>query len=297
MKKGLCSLLLILLTCSWSTDLGQALEKSQIEKRPLLLLFTASEWSGWSMKLKDEVLSSDLFKEKIEQELICVEIDSPKEAVKSCELERFSVSEFPTMILLAADQREIARFGYMPMTAEQLADDLLFTLAQDRDLSYLMDLIARGERTRTILERAYHLAEALCNEEVVAAVLDFGINCKEPGLFLLEKYRRQPSKQLRDQLVKLDDAELMYHVALIDFQENPGIEPLMNFLERYGKRAESLCWQLEMMIAQYYLENGELELAIQYSEKAQQSAPQNRKGEISHSIDYMRAVDDVTAPL
>ena len=127
-------------------------------------------------------------------------------------------------------------------------------MAQDRDLSYLLDLIARGERTQSILEKAYHLAEELCNEGAITSVLDFGIESKDPGFFLVEKYRRTGDSDVRERLVMLDDPELLYHVALLDFQEDPGVKPLEEFLEKYGERADEYRWQLEMMISQFYLE-------------------------------------------
>ena len=282
--------LLLILFCSWTSDPSEGLEKSRIEKRPLLLIFTASDWSGWSMKLKDEALSSEAFQEKI-SDIVCVEVDSPLHAMKTKEVESFGVTEFPTLILFAADQREVARFGYLPMTGEQLADDLLFILAQDRDLSYLLDLIARGERTQSILEKAYHLAEELCNEEAIDSILEFGVKSKEPGFFLVEKYRRTGDPQVRKRLVKLDDPDLLYHVALLDFQENPGAKPLEEFLEKYGKRASKYRWQLEMMISQFYLEQDKLEEAIEHGELAQENAPKVHRNEIIHSLDYMRSVE------
>ena len=223
--------------------------------------------------------------------LICVEIDSPLNQVKEREMERFGVQEFPTLILFSADQREIARFGYLPMTAEQLADDLLFTLAQDRDLTYLLGLIARGERTRTILEKAYHLAEELCNEEAIATVLEFGIESRDPGFFLVEKYRHTHDEETKKCLVELGDPELLYHVALIDFQESGAVKPIEEFLAQYGKEADPYRWQLEMIIAQFYLDEGRLDEAIEHGELAQEQAPQMHQLEITNTLDYMRSVE------
>ena len=290
MRKVVFSLLLVL-TCSWSSDFDVSLEQSRIEKRPLLVFFTASDWSGWSMKFKDEVLSSEAFRNKIEADFVCVEIDSPRSAPAAKESERFGITEFPTLLLFSADQREIARLGYLPMTGEQLADDLLYTLAQDRDLAYLLDLLARGERTQSILEKAYHVAEELCNEPAINRILDYGIEGREPGFFLVEKYRRTGDQSLHEILVELDDPELLYHAALLDFQEYPGVQPLEDFLEKYGSRAEQYRWQLEMMISQYYLEQDRLDQAIEHGELAEQNAPSTYRDEITHSLDYMRSVE------
>ncbi len=290
LKKALFSLILVL-TCSWSSDFAAGLERSQIEKRPLLVFFTASDWSGWSIKFKDEVLTNKKFKEKIEADFVCVEIDTPLHASPSKEGERFGITEFPTILVFTADQREIARFGYLPMTGEQLADDLHYILAQDRDLSYLVDLLARGERTQAILEKAYHLAEELCNEQAINLVLNYGIESRDPGFFLVEKYRRTADEKVREKLIELDEPELLFHVALLDFQEKSDVQPLEDFLQKYGNRAEKYRWQLEMMISQFYLDQDQVELAIEHGELAQENAPTSRRDEITHSLNYMRSVE------
>ncbi|MCP5469403.1 MAG: thioredoxin family protein [Chlamydiales bacterium] len=266
----------------WKQSFEEGVFQSQEEKKPLLLFFTASDWSGWSMKFKDDVLDSDAFKEKIGESFICVEIDSPLHAPPAPEKERFSVDEFPTLLLLAPDQKEIARFGYLPMSGEQLAHDLLFVVAQDQDLSYLLNLLTRGERTQTILKKAYDLAQELCAQEAIDQVLDYGIESKEPGFYLVEKYRRTLDLGLKKSIEESGDVELLYNVALIDFQASPTkIAPLEHFLEMHGEKVQKHRWQLEMMIAQFYLEKGDAEQALEHAEIAEESAPRSRVDEIT----------------
>ncbi len=284
----------LLLSCTlfgqWMTDVPNAIEKSSREKKPLLLFFTASDWSGWSMKFKDDVLTNSIFQEKIGDAFVCVEIDTPRNAPLSTEGERFHITEFPTLLVLSPDQREISRFGYLPLSGEQFADDLLYVVAQDRDLAYMLALLERGERTLAILEKAYHLAEELCNQEAIEQVLDYGIESREPGFYLVEKYRRKSDPVLKEKVEKLDDPELLYHIAVLDFQENQGVGALEEFLQNYGERAEEYRWQLEMMIAQYYLDQDDASKALEHAEVAKASAPSNKQEEIGHSVDYIRSV-------
>lgn len=275
----------------WQRDINSALSQSREEKKPLLLFFTGSDWSGWSIKFKDEVLNSPEFGEKIDGNFICVELDTPLHAPPAPENEQFSIMEFPTLLLLTHDRREIARFGYLPLTGKQLADDLLFIVSQDAELNYLLSLLDRGERTESILRKAYDLAQELCFSEAIEHILDEGMQSKDPGFYLVEKYRRAISPDIKEKIQELNDPELLYHVALIDFQSTPtSIEPLEEYLEKYGLQCEEHRWQLEMMIAQYYFEKEEIDLALKHANAAKETAPSGKREEISHSVNYMHSV-------
>ncbi|MFN0065531.1 MAG: thioredoxin family protein [Chlamydiales bacterium] len=295
----------------WLSDFEKGLEESRGTKKPLLLFFTGSDWSGWSMKLKDEVLSSTVFQQKIAENFVCVEIDfplhTPPVGVNMKVKERLQVTEYPTVVLLNYDEREIARLGYLPITPSQYADDLLFALAQDRDLSYLLDLLARGEVTLSILERAYYLSQELCCDGAIELVLDYGIKSNDPGYFLVEKYRRLLSQgkgdlaeiaSLRKQIEQLGSHEELYHLALIDFQalaaeeENQISEkvvaPLKHYLEQFASSNDNHKWEIEMMLAQFYLAHDKWGEALKHAQVAQIAAPYKHREEIADSLEYIK---------
>lgn len=127
----------------WESDYKTALEKSRSESKPLLLYFTGSDWSGWSMKMKNEILDSQSFQALVSPLFVCVEIDFPQHKGFSVEKQeqnlqlktRFHVEDYPSLILVDVNEREILHIGYVPESGLQLAQDLVRVIEQDTQLT------------------------------------------------------------------------------------------------------------------------------------------------------------------
>jgi len=104
----------------WETDFAVAKKRAKDEKKSMLLDFTGSDWCGWCIKLKKEVFDTPEFKEYAKDHLIMVELDFPKrkelpkeEKEQNDKLnEEYKITGFPTIVLLNARGREVARTGY-----------------------------------------------------------------------------------------------------------------------------------------------------------------------------------------
>jgi len=110
-----------LFSAEWLTDLNKALDQAKKEKKVVLIDFTGSDWCGWCIKFKKEVLSTDEFAKYAEKNLVLVELDFPAKKPQPEELkkanealkQKYDVKGFPTFILLNADGKEIGRqVGY-----------------------------------------------------------------------------------------------------------------------------------------------------------------------------------------
>lgn len=110
-----------LFSAEWLTDLNKALDQAKKEKKVVLIDFTGSDWCGWCIKFKKEVLSTDEFAKYAEKNLVLVELDFPAKKAQPEELkkanealkQKYDVKGFPTFILLNADGKEIGRqVGY-----------------------------------------------------------------------------------------------------------------------------------------------------------------------------------------
>jgi len=107
----------------WLTDVKTAKEKAQQEKKAILLDFTGSDWCGWCIKLKNEVLDQPEFREFAKTNLILVEVDFPhrkqlepaqQEANKSLAA-TYHVSGYPTLVLLNREGQPLDDIeGYLP---------------------------------------------------------------------------------------------------------------------------------------------------------------------------------------
>lgn len=291
---------------AWETDYSKALEMSREDNKPILLFFTGSDWSGLSMKMKNEVLDSEAFQQQIASRFRCVELDFPmhtplnpamknqNESLKN----RFAIEDFPTLLLIDGEERIIARLGYFPENGEQMADELLRAVSQDAELCLGLKNLPRDEQA---LLRLYQLAQILMREEARETILAAGVDSEAP-YFLLEQYRHfveegKEASSLREKLLKSDDYQIHFTVAMIDFQERASsmrdprevIKPLEAYLERFADKDEHNVWRIEMMIAQFYLDADEWGSALKHAETAYQHAPTTFRGEIENSMQYIRS--------
>jgi protein disulfide-isomerase len=104
----------------WETDFAKAAQSAKASNRYLLLDFTGSDWCGWCMKLDAEVFSKKPFKEYAEANLVCVEVDFPREKKLRKELreqneklaKEYGVRGYPTIVLLDPDGKKVGTTGY-----------------------------------------------------------------------------------------------------------------------------------------------------------------------------------------
>lgn len=105
----------------WLTDFEQAQAQAKETGRPILVNFSGSDWCGWCIRLDNEVLQKTEFKSYATNNLVLFEADFPRQT-KLPEMiakqnqalaERFSVQSFPTVLLLDAEGKLIARTGYI----------------------------------------------------------------------------------------------------------------------------------------------------------------------------------------
>jgi len=104
----------------WTADFAGAQSRARQENRPMLVLFTGSDWCGWCVKLHRDVLSKPAFRKFAESKnLELVYLDFPRKSAMSAEEKqrnrdlaaKFEVSGFPTTVLLGADGKELGRIS------------------------------------------------------------------------------------------------------------------------------------------------------------------------------------------
>lgn len=107
----------------WGTDYAKALAAAEKSGRPILVNFTGSDWCGFCIRLKDEVLTKPEFTAWAADKLVLLELDFPRnkeqsaaEREQNAELKKkYAVRGYPTLVVLGADGQEIDRFvGYAP---------------------------------------------------------------------------------------------------------------------------------------------------------------------------------------
>lgn len=123
---------------TWLTDYSLALRLSQESGKPVLINFTGSDWCPWCFRLRDEVFAQDTFIKFAKENLILLMIDFPMhkklppEQVKINEAlqEKYGIEGYPTVVMVNAEGKEIARTGYREGGADNYVVHLKELLAQ-----------------------------------------------------------------------------------------------------------------------------------------------------------------------
>lgn len=110
----------------WLTSLETAKTEAVKRQVPILVDFSGSDWCGWCIKLDKEVFSKEEFKAYAKTDLVLLLVDFPRKSKLPEDLkkqndllaEKFDVQGFPTVLILNAQGKELARTGYMPGGAE-----------------------------------------------------------------------------------------------------------------------------------------------------------------------------------
>lgn len=95
----------------WTSDLDAARQKAAAEGKALLLDFTGSDWCGWCIRLRKDVLSKPEFEAYAADKFVPVEIDIPQNPKFDAALrqrnqqlcEKYHVSGFPTVMVLTPE--------------------------------------------------------------------------------------------------------------------------------------------------------------------------------------------------
>lgn len=105
----------------WSHEFDASAKKAASENKDMLVDFTGSDWCGWCIKLNKEVFSHDEFKNGVKDGYVLVELDYPKDKSKLSEetiaqneklQEKYSITGFPTILLMDGEGRPFAKTGY-----------------------------------------------------------------------------------------------------------------------------------------------------------------------------------------
>lgn len=105
----------------WSTDYTASTAQAAADKKPVLLEFTGSDWCPPCMKQNKDVFEQAAFEDFAKDKLVLVKLDFPRGKPQAPEIKqrnqelaaKYEVEGFPTVILLGADGKELARqVGY-----------------------------------------------------------------------------------------------------------------------------------------------------------------------------------------
>ncbi|MFA5043380.1 MAG: thioredoxin family protein [Kiritimatiellia bacterium] len=125
-------------TNTWRTDFNKAKKEASEKKLPILAEFSGCGWCGWCIKLEKEVFDRKEFEAFAKDRVVLFRACFPNEDRPRTDLDAqneqlllaYGVEGFPTVLLLDAGGKVIARTGYRPGGAAAYVDYLKKLLAK-----------------------------------------------------------------------------------------------------------------------------------------------------------------------
>jgi thioredoxin-related protein len=114
----------------WLEDFDAAKQIAAAGKKPILMLFTGSDWCPYCIKLEKNVLDTKAFETFADQELVLMMVDSPrkksqKRSVKEANAQlkqAYGIKGFPTLVLVDAEGKTLSKFGYGGQSVEKFIE-------------------------------------------------------------------------------------------------------------------------------------------------------------------------------
>lgn len=118
---------------NWNSSFETARQQASANNRPILAVFTGSDWSPACMQLKTTILNSPEFQTIAEQRLILMEVDFPRTRPMAAlhlqanqQLARtYNVTAFPTVLMISASGTNIAQIS-SSATKEQFLEAIAY---------------------------------------------------------------------------------------------------------------------------------------------------------------------------
>ncbi|MDO5471557.1 MAG: thioredoxin family protein [Akkermansia sp.] len=126
---------------AWHTDFPAALTQAKAEKKPVLLVFTGSDWCGWCMTMRLQVLDTKPFYDYARDKFVLMEVDLPRNTSgmtpeqlrhNNALVSRYGVTMFPTVLVITPEGQVLGGFtgGRTDLASVAKSLDLAHTNAE-----------------------------------------------------------------------------------------------------------------------------------------------------------------------
>ncbi|WP_321346035.1 thioredoxin family protein [uncultured Draconibacterium sp.] len=115
---------------NWQTDFNQALQKAKSEDKPIILVFSGSDWCAPCMKLENEIWSSDEFKNFSAEHFVLYKADFPRKKKNQPDTEQVKANKqlaekynqkgfFPLVVVLDENGKVLGETGYKKLSPNE----------------------------------------------------------------------------------------------------------------------------------------------------------------------------------
>lgn len=110
---------------AWSTDLAAALQLAKVSNKPVLAVFSGSDWCKPCIMLKQEVFDQPEFAQYAQDKFVLARFDFPRSKKNKLPAAQTKINEqaaaqlnkegsFPLVVLLSPEGKVLAKTGYRP---------------------------------------------------------------------------------------------------------------------------------------------------------------------------------------
>ena len=280
-------------------------QRAREENLPIVAIFLGGERCPWSQKFSREVLHNPDFIDPIRQEALVWTIPSPNPSLK----QRFSLVEYPQILLLDPQGKEFARLGYLPASGKEYLEKICQTIQHFQEICIALD-----QDPKTFDEKEwialYKQAKELSVPYFSQVILERGLK-KEKGVFFhLEKYAFSLKKyklktpqllHLKKELLKRDPQYkqgVHFKVALLEFQKlgckakskgqaERALKPLLEYLSQSAQKDLGNRWKAEMAIAEFLFEKHLTSESLAHMQAAYEVCPEAYKAKIAKALSLL----------
>jgi uncharacterized protein YyaL (SSP411 family) len=110
---------------AWTSDLGAALQQAKTSQKPVLAVFSGSDWCKPCIMLKQEVFDQPEFAQYAQDKFVLARFDFPRSKKNKLPAAQNTLNEqaaaqlnnegtFPLVVLLSPEGKVLAKTGYRP---------------------------------------------------------------------------------------------------------------------------------------------------------------------------------------
>lgn len=299
---------------TWLTNYEEAVDKAKSSSKPIILFFTGSDFCTWCTKLEKEVFETQEFANLAGNQFIFLKLDFPQNHPLTPQLSaqnkqlqnKYGVRRFPTLVILdSTAQQQIGQAGYRTGGGRQYAEYLKKMVENHNNYKKNLQASHNGKLSGIELRKLYEKSKELDLPNDTSYLLKIGMESELKKYFLTERYRflaeeglihNKEAVAIKQQLLALDRDNLEhahYDIAVIEFEafseekgksKDEAIEPLLDYIERFGTQDKGNLWRLEMIVSQVYLDKNHLPAALKHAQASYDSSPVSVQGEIASAI-------------
>ncbi len=279
----------------WHSSLEEAQQIAEVENKNLFLYFTGSDWCPWCKKMRTEILENEAFEKIASSLFVFVLVDFPKHNYLSSSeqaqnenlRQQYAVEGFPMVVLVDNNLEFISILGYLPTTGTKYAKHLKRLLSEYKNESFSYDIDKLSEEER---QKIYQKARSLGS--------------------VIEDYKQAPLTLSEDPFAHLQE----YNLLLNDFNEEvlssagaclkealssflkkrqtekseKAISPLIEYIRNFGGKDKNHVWQIEMLISQFFYQQGDLDKALVHAKACYKAAPLVLRKDLAEAIVFLK---------